>query len=439
MVMVNLIHQAAYPIHVTLIEKSTALAKGIAYGTTDPCHLLNIRAIRMGAFAENPEHFYQWVSQRALAVHPDSYLPRMLYGAYLEELLQTSLDLAAQKGIKASIVHAEAVQIEATAAALSIKLNEGGTLQADAAILALGVPQNKEYCTFPGPIPNYIPSIWDAQPAHLPFSNETTVVMIGSGLTMVDAYTSLLTRGFQGKAVAISRLGKLPAVHNKHPVHYLNFLDPLHPPATALQLLKAFRHQLRLSSAQGIDWRGVVDELREIIGPIWQQFSWKEREKGIRHLLSMWNRFRHRMPEHYWNHIQKEQAEGRFHLVRGKVLTVNPPSVEYRPAGSNHSKVITADYIINCSGPDMNIHNHKTNLMQNLIKERLVFSDPLKAGILADIDGMLQGNGQGRLFALGQLLFGERLETTAVPDLRNQCRYLAVHLLRKFLRHDASA
>lgn len=437
--MVNLIHQAAFPMHITLLEKSSALAKGIAYGTADPCHLLNVRANRMGAFAENPEHFYQWLTEKALSVDPESYLPRMLYGTYLEDLLQKSLTMASQKGIKASVLHAEAVRIEPKAAALSIALKGGSSLQADAAILALGVPQNKEFCTFAGHNPNYISSIWAVQPLQIRFSNETTVVMIGSGLTMVDAYASLLIRGFRGRVIAISRHGKLPAVHAQHPIPYSNFLDLRHPPATALQLLKVVRREVRLSSAKGIDWRGVVDELREIIGPLWEQFSWQEREKGIRHLLNMWNHFRHRMPQHYWAYIQKEQAEGRFNLVRGKVLSIIPPSVEYRPLGSSQSQIVKADYIINCSGPDMNIHNHKSDLMQNLIKDRLVFSDPLKSGILADSDGIVQGDGQGRLFAVGQLLFGERLESTAVPNLRIQCRNLAAYLLRKFAYHDSNA
>ena len=60
MVAVNLLRKAKEPIDVALIERSGSFARGLAYGTTDPSHLLNVPAGKMGAFPDDHEHFYRW-------------------------------------------------------------------------------------------------------------------------------------------------------------------------------------------------------------------------------------------------------------------------------------------------------------------------------------------------------------------------------------------
>ena len=55
-------------VQVTLIEKNPAIGRGIAYGTADPAHLLNVRAANMSAFADDPDHFWRWLQANNLAV-----------------------------------------------------------------------------------------------------------------------------------------------------------------------------------------------------------------------------------------------------------------------------------------------------------------------------------------------------------------------------------
>ena len=40
-------------IKVTLIERNPAIGRGIAYGTADPAHLLNVRVANMSAFGDD--------------------------------------------------------------------------------------------------------------------------------------------------------------------------------------------------------------------------------------------------------------------------------------------------------------------------------------------------------------------------------------------------
>ncbi|MBV8141139.1 MAG: FAD/NAD(P)-binding protein, partial [Verrucomicrobia bacterium] len=92
---VHLVRLSGGTISVALIEKKQRFARGVAYATEDLDHLLNVPAGRMGAYAKDPEHFLRWCHE-----HPDtcraagvqnvlagSFVPRKLYGDYLEEVL----------------------------------------------------------------------------------------------------------------------------------------------------------------------------------------------------------------------------------------------------------------------------------------------------------------------------------------------------------------
>jgi uncharacterized NAD(P)/FAD-binding protein YdhS len=56
---INLVRQGA---RVVLVERDGGhFAKGVAYGTRQVGHLLNVRASNMSAFPEDPDHFLRWL------------------------------------------------------------------------------------------------------------------------------------------------------------------------------------------------------------------------------------------------------------------------------------------------------------------------------------------------------------------------------------------
>ena len=88
------------PARVLLFDGRGSRGAGLAYGTSDPDHVLNVPASKMSAIAEEPDHFVQWLREdgreqaaawRVSAV-PDAFVPRGLYAAYLEDVLRTSLE-----------------------------------------------------------------------------------------------------------------------------------------------------------------------------------------------------------------------------------------------------------------------------------------------------------------------------------------------------------
>src|ERR1700744_3009175 len=71
---------------IRLIDASGRPGPGVAYGPTDPTHLLNVPAARMSAWPEDPHHFCRWLDERAVTPL-ESFAPRLAYGRYLQEQL----------------------------------------------------------------------------------------------------------------------------------------------------------------------------------------------------------------------------------------------------------------------------------------------------------------------------------------------------------------
>ena len=78
-----------------LIERGDRIGRGVAYGTDFAGHLLNVPAASMSGLPDDPEHFLRFVrSDSDAAAEPTTFVPRRVYGAYLEALLEESLQVA---------------------------------------------------------------------------------------------------------------------------------------------------------------------------------------------------------------------------------------------------------------------------------------------------------------------------------------------------------
>src|SRR5579871_2406502 len=86
---INLVRLTDAPLAITVINSGHPLGRGIAYGTPRPEHLLNIVGSDMSAFADQPNHFVEWLGNHPDFVHTptaelgEQFIPRRIYGDYL--------------------------------------------------------------------------------------------------------------------------------------------------------------------------------------------------------------------------------------------------------------------------------------------------------------------------------------------------------------------
>ena len=441
------------PVRIVLVEEGPRLGRGVAYGTACAAHLLNVPASGMSAFPGEPDHFLQWARSRRPEAHGGSFLPRRLYGEYLEWCLAEEI-AAARRRTPFTAMQGRVTGLVSGPGGAALRLAGGETLWASQVVLAMGnspAPADAEAASAPrGPIRDaWQPDAIADRPPGRP------VVLIGTGLTAVDVMLSLEEAGFDGRIHAVSRRGLFPQPHlpAASPAAAPLPVPPLPgssrpgvpgagaTPERARELVAALRAEVRLAVALGGDWRSVVDGLRPRTQALWAALPEAERARLHRHALRYWEVHRHRMAPEVAERIGRLRRSGRLQVTAGHVLSVTATSggaaVTVRPRGARAAGTASSDateltlqggVVIRCTGPREHLGSVADPLLDALFAGGDARPGPLGLGLAVDEHGRLldrAGDPSDTLWALGPLRRGALLETTAVPEIREQAAALA--------------
>ncbi|MDO6415030.1 FAD/NAD(P)-binding protein [Sphingomonas sp. BIUV-7] len=408
-----------------LIERKPSVGRGAAYSVTDPSLLLNVRAANMSAFPDDAAHFVRWLESRSLGTQ--GFVPRALYGEYLSETLEAAR--ASDPG-RIEILQGDAVRADLSAGGVSVALADGRAIKADALVLAVGnlpptAPDNLDPAQLPDDV--YVADPWQGASSDNLVA-EDLVLIVGTGLTMVDAALLLDNRGFAGRIVALSRRGLLPRPHGEGAPPHGKLGE--RPRTDLTPLLREVR-----ARSEAIGWHAAVDELRPFTQSLWLGATEDQRTRFLRHLRPWWEVHRHRLAPPVAARLAVLQAEGRLQIVAGKTLGFAPQGkgtlVRWRPRGQDGVQELLARRIVNCSGPRVDLARTADPLLRQLRQAGLIVPDECALGIAVDRYSRVVGASgapSDRLFALGPLTRGTFWEITAVPDIRVQTWGLARRL-----------
>lgn len=448
LVATHLLTNAHHPLKVFLIERGTDIGQGIAYGTPHKEHLLNVPVGKMSAFPEDPDHLLRWLRSNPAAwedvldkddINAHAFVPRLIFGRYVQSILKDA-EANSVDTVTLERVFDEAIAIAPKDHKACITLASGATLWADRVVLAIGnMPMD-----LPHPPSPYLRHAW-ARDAIDELSTDATVLLLGTGLTMVDILLSLYNRGHCGKIYALSRRGLTPLSHQplQTPASYSLFISPELAPATVRQLTQKLRHEVRIALDHGQDWRLVVDALRPTLQQLWQKLSSTEQQRFLRHLAPYWDVHRHRLAPAVANCLEKLQASGQFTIMAGRVLGYTEISgslnVRFRRRHQTQEEIISVNRIIDCTGAQVDYRRLSHPLVNSLLYQGLIQPNPLGLGINTASDGSVldaQNRPSSYLYTIGTPRKGDLWETSSVPELRVQARSLALSLL-KFLFTEA--
>src|SRR5690606_1375848 len=76
---------------VRLFERRGVFGRGLAYGTDNAEHLLNVRAANMSAFPDRPDHFTEWLATHDGWRSQGGFVTRGAYGDYLQDMLREAM------------------------------------------------------------------------------------------------------------------------------------------------------------------------------------------------------------------------------------------------------------------------------------------------------------------------------------------------------------
>ena len=423
----QLLQNHEFGFRVTLIERRSEIGRGPAYHTSNPEHVLNVRAANMSALPDDPDHFWRWLSNRAegpLCPDPYCFVPRRSYGDYLASLT-TPFTSSESTPPRLTIVQGQCVDLLEGPAEVTVTLADGSHHVGDVAILATG--NESPVAKFP----------CDADPWAPPAAavdKETTVLILGTGLTMIDYVLSLLRHGHRGQIVAMSRRGLLARAHRRTDPMRIEESDVPFG-ASAGRLLRWLRGHISAHMKAGGDWRSVIDAIRPYTQRLWHELPLASRRRFLEHARARWDVHRHRTAPEVEIRLAHALAEGRLSLVAAKVTDIEPNTagalVRYRRRGRRDSASLQVGLIVDCTGIVKDPRATGNPVIQRLFEQGLARTDALHIGIdVADDCAVLNRNGiaSRRLFAVGPLTRAAFWEIVAIPDIRNQCAELAARL-----------
>lgn len=397
---------------VTLVEPRERIGLGLAYSTSDQNHLLNVRAGNMSALADDPRHFLDWLAEKGQDSSPDRFVSRQLYGEYLADLLSS---WRGQRPARFRRVHGICVGLTENPSGIVATFDDGTVQLADHAILATGH-------SLPSPTEDRaIQPAWDPIPT-LP--SDASVLILGTGLTMVDQVLSLLDTGFEGRILAISRRGLLPRPHRPTAPLRLGPQDiPFGAPMSAL--CRWLRSLAREAERKGGTWRDAMDGVRPFVRRIWRSLPPVERARFLRHGQRWWDIHRHRMPPCSEARLLTAMADGQLALLKGDVLQVDRTGAgivaRYRPYRGATAETIRATLAIDARG--LRGRPSDSPLLARLIDQGTARMDSLGIGLDISNEGSIiraDGTASTRLSAIGPISRAAFWEITAIPDIRDQ-------------------
>lgn len=400
-----------------VIEGGGRAGQGAAYSTTDAAHLLNVPAGNMSAWPDSPDDFVNTASDGA------TFAQRRRFGAYLRSILDQAI-----AGGQAALIETQALAAHRTDGRWQIEVADGSAVAADALVLATGNQPPGRLRVLDGAGDRLLGDPWGPQArAAIADAVETQapVLIVGTGLTMVDVVLSLDAAGYRGQVLAVSRRGQIPRGH-----------APTEPAPVELGEVPrghagALLSWLRSRSAQ-TGWRAAIDSLRPHSQALWHSLGAREQRRFLRHARPWWDAHRHRIAPEVAERLRQLVADGRLQVVAGRIRSCldqgDSTEVEIARRGGGVSAGSFA-YVFNCTGPLHDMASTADPLLASLLAAGHARADALGIGLAVDARSRVEG--AERLWALGPLTKGRFWEIIAVPDIRVQAADVAEDIARE--------
>jgi uncharacterized NAD(P)/FAD-binding protein YdhS len=426
---------------IVLLDPALHRARGTAFGTTDPQHLLNVAAGGMSALPEDPGHFVAWRARQhpELMTEPGVFAPRIEWGRYLDETV--SRTVAHDERLSLRHLRVRATGIRRDDSGVVVTADDGQVVVGDAVVLATGekppgvgwAPESLRRSAFFVPDP-WAPGALDV--VRRDAAGPAEVLLVGTGLTMVDVVLSVTgpSQRPDRRVHAVSRHGELPKRHADQ--LQLAAIPEIDDWGDTLESYRArtAEHVARVQEATG-DWRPAIDGLRTVVQALWQRLGEEDRVEFLRTDASAWGRVRHRMPPGSADVIAALQSSGTLTMDAGSVADAEPLTGGGLRVTLLDGSVREVGWVVNCTGTSQVVAPGADPLLDDLLRPRAGVSLGMvsTAGLgLQTRHGRLLDSAESTdapIWTLGSVRRGELFESTAIPEIRTQAAQVATAVL----------
>ena len=270
-------------------------------------------------------------------VDGEDFLPRALYGDYLQDVLMQSERAApAHTRLRRIVDEVRHITPRGRDKPCSVEFTDRAPVMADRVILALGNPpppllpwavavrQHKAYLHDPWELPKTL-------------ATGHSVLIVGNGLTMADAALALTQDASRAPMVqTISRHGlvSLPQTTFRPSALRGDGQEILARADSIRRVLAMTREMTREVERRGGDWREVVTFIRHLAPALWRRLPRSEQRRCMRHLQAQWDVHRHRLPPQMGTRIAAARrplgGDGRDRVARSRGKARGAPGLERR-------------------------------------------------------------------------------------------------------------
>jgi uncharacterized NAD(P)/FAD-binding protein YdhS len=398
------------------------LGKGHAYGCASPSFRLNVREDLPIVFSEDPLHFARWakvnIDDPQAKTSAGIFYRRADFGRYVSELMTEEVGLNQIRHIPSKVARLS----QAHDGVWSLETADGGLFYAEKVIIATGNSPPTWPCAIknePGEqaASRLIENPWTGQYLTA-IGTEEHVVLIGGGLTALDAIYALAEQGHRGLITIVGPRPLFPPTQaqwtrQKQP----NWPEKLSP----AKLVRFMRQYLPSASTSSSEWQCAWEELRPNLNAIWQQFTPHQRQTLFKRLGWAWSLYRFRAsPQTIKAYEQlRENHQVQFAVGRAKQVECSGDAITVLLNNGQH---IQANRIVNCTGVGTDLFLNK------IITDAIAIPDPLGQAIgvntkLKVIKPNLQA--WNNLWMLGPATMGSLGDVVAASAISKQAEELA--------------
>ena len=395
-----------------IVEGRNRAGKGTAFSTPEQVHLLNVPAAKMSAWPDRPDDFAESVIGEGY--ESTHFVPRRRFGSYLKSILDDALASG-----RVAVVQGEAISTSPRGERWEVALENGSELDCSALVLAQGNQPPDPLRAAEGISPElFINDPWsdDGRAAvSTVAASGGDVLIVGTGLTMVDVVLSLESAGHRGRILALSRRGLVPRAHAPHEPVAVEREEVPHGSVRGL-----WRWLRRRGVEAG--WRGAVDGLRPHSHVLWRSLDADQQKRFLRHARPWWDVHRHRIAPEVAAILKRMIGDGQLEIAAGRIKSMREGNRDLvagiQRRGTDEVRERHFALGLNCTGPLGAIGRTEDGVLKSLFERKMARPDALGIGL--DVDERSRVAGADRLWAVGPLTKGAMWEIVAVPDIRGQ-------------------
>jgi uncharacterized NAD(P)/FAD-binding protein YdhS len=409
---------------------SGALGKGNAYGCNNPFFRLNVREDLPIIFADDPLHFSRWaqrhINDSEARTKAGYFYRRHDFGRYVSELVACESKSGQIEQIKARVLG-----LSGSENSWNLELDSHSAITAKQVIIATGNPPPVWPCAVINLNPGLstsclIENPWTGQGLD-GVQTQENIILLGGGLTALDAINALVERKHLGMIYVISPRAVLPPAQ----ANWERKVQPQWPQnLTPAKLICFMRNYLPSMPTTSPEWQSAWEELRPNINTIWQQFSPSQKRSLFKRLGWLWNLYRFRASPQTIAAYEKLRSKNQIQFILGRAKEIKHSESKVKVFLGNSIEV-EGDRIINCTGVASD------PFLNRLIEDQLALRDPLGHAIAVDDNFRvlnLSCKQWNSLWMIGPGTMGSLGDVVAASAIAKQAEQLAIQISRNNLQ-----